>query len=143
MHISADTARPNQPIGYWLKHLDRLIDADFDRALGAGQLSRRHWQVLNLLARQPARPADLRAALAPFLADTPQAQTAVTSDLIGRGWVADDDGRLHLTDTGREAHAAILAEVTGTRRKIVDGISDDEYLATVDVLRRMVANLEG
>jgi hypothetical protein len=34
-------------------------------------------------------------------------------------------------------------KVAAARRKVVQGIDDDEYLATVDVLRRMAANLEG
>jgi DNA-binding MarR family transcriptional regulator len=135
MHISP-------PIGYWLKHLDRLIDTSLDRCLGP-DLTRRHWQVLNLLAQQPARPAELRSRLAPFLLDEPEAETAVTAELIGRGWVSDQDGLLRLTETGREAHAVILADVSRARRKTVQGISDEEYRATLDVLRRMAANLEG
>jgi hypothetical protein len=148
MHLSPDqrlNQRPNQqrPIGYWLKHLDQLIDDTFDQTLGARQLTRRHWQVLNLLARQPADHAELRAALAPFLlADPdPDAETMVSADLIRRGWLADDDGLLRLTDTGLQAHEDLLTTVTATRRRTVAGITDAEYLATVDVLQRMAANL--
>jgi len=136
-------ARPSRPIGYWLKHLDRLIDATFDRTLSAEDLNRRHWQVLNVLAQQPTGHAELRTALAPFLLDDPDAETAVSDQLIRRGWVSAGDGRLRLTESGRQAHAEILEKVTGARRKTVHGIRDDEYLATVDVLQRMAANLEG
>jgi hypothetical protein len=135
--------RRSQPIGYWLKHLDHLIDATFDRTLGAEGLNRRHWQVLNELALRPTGHTELRTALAPFLLNDPEAETAVTDQLIGRGWVSvDDSGRLQLTGPGHEAQAAILMKVAGARRKTVHGISDDEYLATVDVLQRMAANLE-
>ena len=54
-----------RPIGYWLKHLDRLIEDTFSRTLAGQGLTRRHWQVLNTLAQGPARPADLSKALQP------------------------------------------------------------------------------
>jgi len=41
------------PIGYWLKHLDGLIEAHFDRALTHHNLARRHWQALNMLSGGP------------------------------------------------------------------------------------------
>ncbi len=33
-----------RPIGYWLKHLDGLIERAFEGALGTAGLTRRHWQ---------------------------------------------------------------------------------------------------
>jgi hypothetical protein len=133
--------RPAQPIGYWLKRLDQLIDANFDRTLGAENLSRRHWQLLNLLKQQPAGHAELSTALAPFLLDDLDV-TTVSNELLQRGWVSAEDGRLQLTESGHLAHGAILEKVAGARRKTVQGISDAEYLATIDVLQRMAANLD-
>ena len=43
-----------RPIGFWLKLVDRLIDEGFDAVLGDAGLTRRHWQVLNLLQAEPA-----------------------------------------------------------------------------------------
>ena len=42
--INTDSERP---IGHWLKKLDRLIDAQFERQLGEAGLSRRQWQLRN------------------------------------------------------------------------------------------------
>jgi hypothetical protein len=42
--INTDSERP---IGYWLKKLDRLIDAQFERQLGEAKLSRRQWQLIH------------------------------------------------------------------------------------------------
>jgi hypothetical protein len=39
-------AARERPIGWWLKHLDGLIEAAFDRALATERLSRRHWQTV-------------------------------------------------------------------------------------------------
>jgi hypothetical protein len=38
-------AARERPIGWWLKHLDGLIEAAFDRAL-ATERPRRHWQTV-------------------------------------------------------------------------------------------------
>lgn len=44
-----------QPIGWWLKHVDGPLDLGFETALGAADVSRRQWQILNGLAE--GRPA--------------------------------------------------------------------------------------
>lgn len=38
-----------RPIGYWLKHLDGLIEAAFSRTLAGQGVTRRHWQALKIL----------------------------------------------------------------------------------------------
>jgi hypothetical protein len=42
-----------RPIGYWLKRVVRLIDGQFERQLAEDGLSRRQWQLLNLLEGGP------------------------------------------------------------------------------------------
>jgi hypothetical protein len=37
------------PIGYWIKHLDGLIEVTVDRTLTGQGVTRRHWQALNTL----------------------------------------------------------------------------------------------
>lgn len=136
----ADTPKP---IGHWLKHLDGLIEAAFDHALGEDHLQRRHWQALNTLASTPLDRSGLAEALRPFWGDGAVTLDQVTGELLGRGWIAqDDDGTLALTPDGRAAHDAVRARVAATRRTVTDGLSGDEYQATVRVLRRMADNLE-
>src|SRR5215468_7734256 len=112
MYMDKDMNMPaggdRRPIGYWLKHLDRLIEDTFDRALADGNLSRRHWQVLNALAAAPATSAGLAAALAPFTGGDPAALAPVIDDLTRRGWVtADAAGRAALTGDGAAAHQRV------------------------------------
>ena len=57
------------PIGYWLKRLDRAIEAALDATLAAYDLARRHWQTLNFLHEAPSDAAALAEALRPFWAD--------------------------------------------------------------------------
>ena len=144
MYMSKDIkSASHRPIGYWLKHLDRLIEDTFSRALAEQGLTRRHWQVLNTLAREPAGPAELTKALDPFLRDDQAGQATVVADLINRDWVSrDHDGRLRLTPDGRTAHQRTQEQVQQTRERMVHGISAGEYTAVIDILTKMAANLE-
>lgn len=133
-----------RPIGYWLKHLDGLIERALDGALARQELSRRHWQVLNTLRSAPTDRIGLTEALRPFLADagTTTVHTAL-DELIDRGWVRGaDDGRFELTAAGRAGHAEAQQQVTATRRRLLDAVTPEEYQAVVDGLRRMARSLE-
>ena len=133
----------SRPIGYWLKHLDQLIEDTFSRALTGQGLTRRHWQVLNTLAEDPASPAELTEALEPFLRDDQAGQAAVVAGLIRRGWVSrDHDGRLRLTRHGRSAHHRTQERVRRTRELMLHGIGAGEYAAAIGILSKMAANLE-
>lgn len=129
------------PIGYWLKHLDRLIESDLDRVLAADSLGRRQWQVLSSLHREPATLLELDQRLLPFLEEGEDGVGPVVEALRRRGWVGGLVS-VELTEEGTRAHDALLERVQGTRARLIAGISDQEYRATVDVLERMSANLE-
>lgn len=129
------------PIGYWLKHLDRLIENDLDRVLAAQSLGRRHWQVLHSLHTDPGTIADLDRRLAPFLDEGEYSVTPVVEQLRQRGWV-EGLVSLSLSTAGESAHEGLFARVSDSRRRIARGISDAEYRTAVDVLERMSANLE-
>ncbi|MFD7153399.1 hypothetical protein ACFV9C_02305 [Kribbella sp. NPDC059898] len=61
----------------------------------------------------------------------------MTNPLVKREWLTGDE----LTAAGSRALADLTIEVRAQRRRITAGISTEEYLATVDVLRRMAGNL--
>src|SRR3984893_16707299 len=90
-----DVATREQPIGYWLKLVDGLIDRSFDALLGNAGLSRRHWQVLNLLAAAPADGPGLVEALRPFRNDTGPTIEGILADLRSRGWAQTSGHGLH------------------------------------------------
>ena len=136
-------ADDRRPIGYWLKHLDRLIEGTFERTLASEGLTRRHWQALNTLRARPSTHAEIAAALAPFLAGDPGAERRVVDDLVARGWVKPGrNDLLELTAEGVGAHAALHERVAATRQALLRGVTEDEYRAVIDVLRRMAENLE-
>jgi hypothetical protein len=135
-----DTA--TKPIGYWLRHLHNLIEAQFDATLDTAGIGRRHWQVLSLLARGPHTPAGIAAALAPFLADGETDLGAVLTELSARDWTAPDGDALALTAAGYAAHTAVAVRVEESRGILLNGLTGDQYTETVRVLSVMAGNAE-
>jgi DNA-binding MarR family transcriptional regulator len=131
-----------RPIGFWLKKLDRLIDQQFDQQLGEAGLSRRQWQVLNLLKTGPRSEPELQSELEPFLQQAPDDLAVALSGLVTRGWADSQDNLVTLTDSGQAQFELIKAKVAELPQKLAVGISPEEYRTTIDVLGRMAANLE-
>ena len=132
-----------RPIGYWLKHLDGLIESTFDKALAEEGLSRRHWQIMNTLKSNPADTTALGEALMPFWKEGEVTLDQALHELIGRGWITRLDGGFYaLTSSSDTAHAAVAERVAATRRSLMSGLAPKDYLATVRTLRRMAENLE-
>jgi hypothetical protein len=128
-----------RPIGYWLKELDGRLERDFERGLAGDGLLRRHWQVLNGL-RQGGTTREAIATW-PFWTEGDVTLDEVIDELTGRGWVERDGAALRLTPAGEEAHARVSDRVTALRHLLLKNITEDEYVATVRVLKRMVDNL--
>ena len=128
-----------KPIGHWLKTLDRLIDENFDRALAAEGVQRRHWQILNIVKTSPATNSTIAAALAPFWTEGAITLDEVLADMTRRGWITGHEPR-QLTAAGEAALDAIR-ERTSLREKIMAGLTAEQYTQTVAVLEQMAANL--
>jgi len=112
-----DTPRP---IGFWLKLVDRLIDEQFASTLEEHGVTRRQWQLLNVLTQGPATVEQLDAAVAPFLSGA-------------QGYA--------LTDRGRGAFERLELVVAAQRTQVAEGITADQYGQAVAVLERMARNL--
>jgi hypothetical protein len=163
---AADVNPADKPIGYWLKHLHNLIEAQFDATLSDLHLGRRHWQVLNLLAGATYSGTQIEQALAPFWQNTALELDAVLDGqdgLITRGWVDAAAGNaavgnagaeiaapgnaaagsaLSLTEKGRTAYATVSARVAETRGRLLQGLTLEQYVETVRVLSIMAENVE-
>ncbi|MET8148086.1 MarR family winged helix-turn-helix transcriptional regulator [Actinoplanes sp. NPDC049668] len=127
-----------RPLGYWIKEIDRRIEADLGRLLAEDGLTRRHWQVLHTIEQGPATRAGLDEALAPF-ADSVCPEV---DDLIGRGWAAGaEPGSLTLTGPGRAAHDRIAQRVYAARARVTDGLAEQEYVTLIGLLERVAGNL--
>jgi DNA-binding MarR family transcriptional regulator len=132
-----------RPIGYWLKEVDRLLDAAFARVLAAERCTRRQWQLLNTLESGARSEAELEEAVAPFLDSDPGSVRGALDELVQRGWVeAEREAWFQLTTSGRKVHGRLQRTVSEHRRRTSEGIGEAEYRTTVAVLERMAGNLE-
>jgi DNA-binding MarR family transcriptional regulator len=129
-------------IGYWLVELDRLINERFDEDLAAGELSRRHWQILHSLSDGPQRAGEVRAALDAFLRD-PADWADELAALLARGLVVEDVDLLALTDAGRTVHDAAWIRIGARRRQMTEGISAEQFAEALRVLEKMAVNMSG
>jgi len=135
-----------RPIGFWLKLVDRLIDEQFASTLEEHGVTRRQWQLLNVLSRGAATVEQLDAAVAPFLANhaddtAPESSVEHLGELIDSAWVDATPSGYELTERGEAAFRRLADVVAEQRTTIARGITDAEYLATVDVLSRVAHNL--
>ena len=135
-----------KPIGYWLKHLHNLIEAQLDAVRTELGLGRRHWQTLNLLSEAARTRPEIDRALAPFWQDSAVDLPTLLDGpdgMLARGWVSETpEGSLALTEAGRTAHAAVAARVGAVRGQLLEGLSPQQYVETVRILSVMAGNLE-
>jgi hypothetical protein len=133
---------PQRPIGYWLKLLDQLINEQFDSILEEHGVTRRQWQMMNLLSSGPASRGQLDEALAPFSSGSePDTLAEQLSELVDSGWVVGGEDTFALTEHGQTSFGR-LGEVVGRSRETLSrGISSEEYARTLEVLERMSRNL--
>ncbi|CAN5259817.1 hypothetical protein BH09ACT5_BH09ACT5_14380 [soil metagenome] len=131
-----------RPIGFWLKLVDRQIDEQFASTLDEHGVTRRQWQLLNVLSPGPATVEQLDAAVAPFLsAEDGESSSEHLSELVDSGWVALEQARYELTERGRTALEK-LSDVVATQRTLMtEGLTRQQYDDTLAALERMARNL--
>lgn len=132
----------SRPIGFWLKLVDSLIDRQFAASLEEHGLTRRQWQLMNLLHGGPATVTELDTAVAPFLdAESDESSLEHLEELVESEWVRLESGQYSLTERGTESFAKLRVVVEQSREVVAGNVTDTEYQATVDVLERMARNL--
>lgn len=126
-------------IGHWLRRADTAITAHLDATLAAVDLTRHEWQALNVLASGFVSRDDLASALRAF--SDAEALDTLLSGFARRSWLVEGP-RLALTRAGSQAHERAHIRVAAARARARDGISDDDYGRTLQILARIVDNLE-
>lgn len=140
-----------QPIGYWVKLVDRLIDELFATTLEEHGITRRQWQLLNVLSQGAAGVERLDSEIAPFLTPAsttvPPEQSAHTSslesltELVESDWLTTDGTRYELADRGRTVVDRLTAVIANERTKATVGVTPEQYQTAVTVLETMARNL--
>lgn len=135
-------ATDERPIGFWLKLVDQLVDDQFGASFEEHGVTRRQWQMMNLLTDGPASEKQLTDGLKPFFPVVePGTSVELIEELRESGWVALDEDQYQLTDLGRRSLENLRGAVERIREQLTENVSDDEYTALVAVLQRMATNL--
>ena len=132
-----------RPLGFWLKLVDSLIDEHFAATLDEHGVTRRQWQVLNMLEQRPATERELIDALAPYFAsaDEPPSVTEHLVELVESGWIAHEGEYYSITDRGHSSLQTLSELVEQIRERCGADLSAEEYATTVASLERMALNL--
>lgn len=132
----------SHPLGSWLQLVQRLIEEQFADILDEHGVTRRQWQLLTVLARQPATVEQLDAAIAPLPTDPAVESSAEhLTELIESGWVDATAGGYDITDRGRTAFDRLTEVIVEHRAAMVEGLSEGELEQARVVLERMSRNL--
>ncbi|MFC8079203.1 MarR family winged helix-turn-helix transcriptional regulator [Streptomyces sp. NPDC057307] len=140
---ATDDMLATQPIGYWSGLAHEAVTRQLRDAMARIDVTQPQYWVLNRLNGGPLAPSreEVVSQLTP-LADGPHEIGRVVDQLTHRGWLhPDTDHRLHLTEAGEAARVRLRELVTEVRTVVHEGISDEEYVAALKVLRRMVSNV--
>ena len=135
-------ATEERPIGFWLKLVDQLVDEQFGASFEEHGLTRRQWQMMNLLTNGPATGPELSDQLRPFFPPVETGSSAeLIDELVDSGWVAVREGEYSLTDLGSRSLENLRGAVERIREQLTEEVSEEEYIALVSVLKRMAGNL--
>lgn len=131
-----------RPIGFWLKLVDRLIDERFAAIIEEHGVTRRQWQLLNVLQSEATAVEHLDQAIAPFI-EPGTGETAVEhlAELVDSEWVTTDGPVYALTERGLAAVQRLRVVVDSLRDQTSDGLSQQEYETMLAALERMAVNL--
>jgi DNA-binding MarR family transcriptional regulator len=134
-----------QPIGYWLKHADEVITEHVDQVLSDNGFTRFRWQVLNIvyLAGTTTR-SGVFDTMQTFI-DARQLDEIIDG-FVKEGWLVKrgegDAAQLTLTDAGKAERETVFKLQSEVRRRAMRGVTEQDYAKVIDVLQRMVKNLE-
>ncbi|MFC8290222.1 MarR family winged helix-turn-helix transcriptional regulator [Streptomyces sp. NPDC057242] len=140
---ATDDVLATQPVGYWCGLTQTAVTRHLRDAMAKIDVTQPQYWVLNRVNGGLTAPSrEETIAQLTHLADGPHEIARVVDQLLHREWLRIDDGqRLHLTDAGEAARARLRELATEVRAVVHRGISDEEYVAALKVLRKMVANV--
>ncbi|MGA5202270.1 MarR family transcriptional regulator [Streptomyces variegatus] len=134
-----------QPIGAWTGLAYRRVVGAIRAQLAVENLTQPHWWTLNHVSGAPGKwtRATLTARLTPYDEQATDFDE-VYDDLTTRGWLTEDaTGAMTLTEEGEAALLRARERNLQVHHATHEGISPVDFVTTINVLRRMVANLGG
>lgn len=143
--VTTEAELAAQPMGYWTGAAYRTIVGGIRAALAEEHLNQPHWWILNHVAGTPGEwdRERLTTRLTPY-DDQDTDFAAVLDDLERRAWlVRAAGGSLTLSEEGERGLVRARERNMRVHARMQEGITTQEYAATITILRRMIANLGG
>lgn len=134
-----------QPIGAWTGLAYRGVVGAIRAQLAVENLTQPHWWTLNHASDAPGKwtRATLTTRLTPY-DDQATDFDEVYDDLTARGWLTEGaTGAMTLTEEGEAALLRARDRNLQVHHATHQGVSPADFVTTINVLRRMVANLGG
>jgi DNA-binding MarR family transcriptional regulator len=139
----AEDALAGQPVGYWSGAVHRAVVNRLRDVMAGIDVTQPQWWVLTRVDIGDGLIREGIAAQLTDVAESPYEVPRAIDQLLHRGWVEMDGARrLRLTDVGRAAQGRIKELVTSLRAEVHEGISDEDYVTALKVMRRMIGNIE-
>jgi DNA-binding MarR family transcriptional regulator len=131
------------PIGYWLKQADEVLTEQINQAQAVHGVSRTEWQILNLLKENGRTTGEQLFDTMRTFVNRRKFQEIIRR-LIERGWIDAEvaSGELQLTEAGQRHHERIFTTQKEVRQRAMQGIGQDEYATTIQVLQQIIKNLD-
>lgn len=130
------------PIGWYLKEADSLITHFLNSAFETYGINRFHWQVMKNIDTHGAISKELfYHQVSRFLSK--EELNKVLEQLLARNWVQQEQDNYSFTASGQEEYKQIAALQQSNREKILEGTTQEEYLATITFLETMIKNMGG
>lgn len=127
------------PIGMIIKQLDKALTDYTDSALARHDVTRLHWQLLNVIKDGSPTIEKILEVMQVF-ATKKQLETLV-QELVERHWVKKDGILFSLTVEGETRYMEIAKTQNTVRETLMNKISASEYGTVIDILQKMLENL--
>lgn len=112
--------------------------------LAVEDLTQPHWWTLNHVAGDPGRWNRVKLAEKLKRFDDLGIDFGVVfDDLVSRGWMREQAGTLTLTEEGEAGRLRARDRNAHAHQQMHEGIPTADFVTTLNVLRRMIANLGG
>ncbi|RFU42564.1 MarR family transcriptional regulator [Actinomadura logoneensis] len=141
MNDTVQDVRTHRPIGYWLRHIDRALEADLGGLLAAEGLTRRGWQVLNSVSYEPVTIAALDKTLDAFVSPDEPTMRPQVERLVELGWARLTGDTAELTEEGVRAHRRVREAIAARRARMVECFTPEEFRSLNEMLRRFAEHL--
>ncbi|TQK29931.1 winged helix DNA-binding protein [Arthrobacter sp. SLBN-53] len=132
-----------QPLGFWSVRAGEAIQARTRGRLSDLDVSQPEWWVLHQLSMHSRgmREAELVSIVGPNESDESIVRAIAAG--VEKGWLGRAGDHVRLTELGVQkfdAAAEVQKELNDERRQ---GISDEDYATTIEVLQRTITNVGG